>query len=240
MRGAGSTMQRGGAIPNSGSRQETHYGLRIVRSVKQPQPETARFIGRVTEQFGPAFQPKKSEPDERFGGLGVTVTESRKVMAAIRTRRGGFDARHVFTVENDLNRRMTDLGFGDVVMTVDPERPLRMFGRHRDILGINFRRDNRLERERRAIDLYLADVYGITENDAQARTKPLKPHVAFGSLVRQCFDQFQWEHIQDDPMDFLESRDRFVTDFDYLMYRADPIDVPAYVALNGIRISVER
>jgi len=216
-------------------RNHKRYNLSIVRTLVSPHPEVSTLIEGIQTVLGPAFEADVAEK-------GVVLLESRAILSAIRDRRGKVDRSMLADTESGLREKMreNDLAQTPIEVRIDKRDPLRMFGRHKDVLALNLVADMRLGADRGAIETFV-DTYYPNETDLKKRAKPLVPHITLGKIKPQLLANGTLADLVEDTYGFLNSPPLDSTPFDRLIYAGAPdsVVVPEFVALNGLRIQVE-
>jgi hypothetical protein len=217
-----------------GRRGHARFGLSIVRTLVEPNIEVARLVRDIGDTLGQAFEADKNEK-------GVALLESRAILHAIKDRRGSVDRRMLAQAEADLVREMreNDLGQTPISVRVHPFRPLKLFGRHRDVLALHLVPDMRLGADRGAIETFV-DEYYPSDTDLAQRAKPLEPHITLGKVKPQFLPSGDLNDFDADPLGYLQMPPSDATQFERLIHLSrERLVVPTEVALNGLRIQVD-
>ncbi len=234
MGGRGVVHRRGGYAPSGQGK--CFYDLQINRSLVYPHPEIDSFIGQVAARLGERFEPAKEV-------RGVTILESRALLAAIKTKRQHIDRNILAEAEADLKNEMqlNNLGRGPIEVDVDSNKPLGLFGRHRDVLALRLRHDLRLGADRGAVETYIDVTAGhVGRGELETRAKPLEPHIKIGTVKTHLLSVEQRTAMAADPIGFVNQPMDDASDWERLVQlREGPIYAPDHVALNGIKIAVE-
>ena len=224
--------RRGGNGTNR--RDQCRFGLNIVRTLAIPQSTITDLIGEIQGVLGPAFQPDEEEK-------GVALLESRAILHAIKDRRGSIDRRMLAEAEQMLvaEVRDEDAMQKGIEVDVNARKPLKMFGRHNDVLALNLNSNYQLGRDRGALEVFM-DKYYPCETDLAQRAMPLEPHITLGTIKPQLLPHGSLTDLKEDAFSFINSPPPDASPIDILIHNAHPdLPVPDTVALNGLRIQVE-
>ena len=150
--------------------------VQVARTLVEPQPELSGFLDSVGRHL--VRQLGRKVIVSTMGSLHITLLESLGATSAFSQHRFTPQDVHSFYVE--LQQYLSDIeGTRDTtVVSINPERPLKWFGRRQDKLGFNVLPNEALRQERAYIEEFLLERFGELPS-----LNPLYEHVVFAGFT---------------------------------------------------------
>jgi hypothetical protein len=178
----------------------------IARTVEAPQQGFAEFLYVMGSSLGRLAKIRTITSTQ------MTFLESSGISNALRNSRS--DPQAVQRFSYWLSGQLNEYRGKNIYVTIDPDHPIIICGRHDNKLALNILKDEQIGGEREKGEELLDQKFGNLP-----RLKPFKPHITIGSIGIQGLSAVEVEHPE-----LLIPRE---------------VEIPERVALNGLTVFLD-
>jgi hypothetical protein len=222
--------------------EQVRYECRVVRSLAPSQPELHRALGLLAANTA-------NYVNYDLGHAGVTIIMLEPILRQIlmKNRRGIIPKENLRHFEDELTSNLKHAQYDNYDIPLDPVRPLWLYGKNQNRLGLQFaRRDYRLVGDRAVVEEYIHDTYDkpdgspVSQRFIDKNSRRLKPHATIGEVLYENMTPAQAWVFQADPAFFLvqeayhqmrRNQEEYGS-----TYQIEDIIFPETVGLNGLRV----